>query len=720
MVVRLPSPSAARLAVFFAASSTTMAASAPLRDPPAFHSQRGALNLVMVAQPAPEVLTPQVTTNAWVYHVCQRTEAQQTSCPANSAHPLGGVRLQLNPGDTLHIRLVNKLPPIPEAKHIADNPVLIGNPTNLHTHGLIVEPHRAEGPTDPYGDYVFVEVRNPANPIPTTPTAKASAAAGAHATHATGHPDMDVAVQAVDYAIQIPPRHPSGLFWFHPHVHGVALNQVTAGLSGMITIGAPEDVCADRACTSQMGAGGVRYLALKDMQVLADNSLKTQQDPAFCGAPPTGSPQGLCPGAAVDGGGDYTGGAWLHTVNGQVFPSIHVGPAGDVWRLLNSSGSRSYELWLGDDATNTPVLLQVLSIDGVTIDSLALDGPGREVMARLMGGKVRPVPCPHPAGGDGPAGLCTTKLRLMPSARAEIRVVPPPKSTAATLHTDLYFTGGDSWPAIDLAHVTFTPAAAVLPPLALGSQGRDTLTATGVLMAPTTLRPHGSLTLTDIAGARASAKLPVGGSASHGNLVQAVAIAIDPELKLGLRDSPDCVRLPANHRRRIYFGDPTPGVDGFGLAYVEVDEHGQEIPSTRKAMASFDPASTTVCVPLGNNGRAVKEVWELINLTGEDHNFHIHQTRFRLLQGGTIPGTTIPRRAEDGLVLHDNVPLPRAVETDACDGSVEHFLNGQCQPTTVVVEIPFREVGDFVYHCHILEHEDGGMMARIRVVAPRG
>jgi len=25
-------------------------------------------------------------------------------------------------------------------------------------------------------------------------------------------------------------------------------------------------------------------------------------------------------------------------------------------------------------------------------------------------------------------------------------------------------------------------------------------------------------------------------------------------------------------------------------------------------------------------------------------------------------------------------------------------------------------VGDFVYHCHILEHEDGGMMAHIRVV----
>ena len=84
-----------------------------------------------------------------------------------------------------------------------------------------------------------------------------------------------------------------------------------------------------------------------------------------------------------------------------------------------------------------------------------------------------------------------------------------------------------------------------------------------------------------------------------------------------------------------------------------------------------------------------------------------------------MPGATIPGRTEDGLVLHDNVPLPRAANTDSCDGSVDAMTNGLCRPKPVVVEIPFREVGDFVYHCHILEHEDGGMMARIRVVAPR-
>jgi len=37
---------------------------------------------------------------------------------------------------------------------------------------------------------------------------------------------------------------------------------------------------------------------------------------------------------------------------------------------------------------------------------------------------------------------------------------------------------------------------------------------------------------------------------------------------------------------------------------------------------------------------------------------------------------------------------------------------------SVTVRMDFRgpDIGDFVYHCHILEHEDGGMMATIRVL----
>jgi hypothetical protein len=32
----------------------------------------------------------------------------------------------------------------------------------------------------------------------------------------------------------------------------------------------------------------------------------------------------------------------------------------------------------------------------------------------------------------------------------------------------------------------------------------------------------------------------------------------------------------------------------------------------------------------------------------------------------------------------------------------------------------YEQVGSYVYHCHILEHEDGGMMAQINVICPPG
>jgi len=43
------------------------------------------------------------------------------------------------------------------------------------------------------------------------------------------------------------------------------------------------------------------------------------------------------------------------------------------------------------------------------------------------------------------------------------------------------------------------------------------------------------------------------------------------------------------------------------------------------------------------------------------------------------------------------------------------------KPSEVRVKIPFTNTviaGKFPFHCHILEHEDGGMMLNLRVPAP--
>jgi hypothetical protein len=129
------------------------------------------------------------------------------------------------------------------------------------------------------------------------------------------------------------------------------------------------------------------------------------------------------------------------------------------------------------------------------------------------------------------------------------------------------------------------------------------------------------------------------------------------------------------------------------------------VPGSFRDVTAFDHTIIDVCLPLGRGNKTVNELWELVNLAGEDHNFHIHQTKFRVLT--TSSGNS-------ALALVDNIPVLHGAGN--CDGSVASWRSGACQVKPVIVSIPFSEVGDFVYHCPILEHEDGGMMAHIRVV----
>jgi L-ascorbate oxidase len=101
-----------------------------------------------------------------------------------------------------------------------------------------------------------------------------------------------------------------------------------------------------------------------------------------------------------------------------------------------------------------------------------------------------------------------------------------------------------------------------------------------------------------------------------------------------------------------------------------------------------------------------------VNLAGEDHNFHMHQVRFRVVSAAELAQTNVPHQIFGQGVLMDSVPLTQA---DGVCASVDDWRNGACKAHRVTVDIPFAIAGDFVYHCHILEYEDGGMMARIRV-----
>jgi hypothetical protein len=412
-------------------SKTTFAGE--LQELPVLASSHGELNLLMVAHAAPVPALAPFTPLGWVYEVCVRPASNVDHCPATSVSYYGGTRLALQQGDTLKIHFVNELPPATHSEHAMDpgEEFLAQNPTNVHTHGLLVSPHYPS-PTNPtWGDNVFVYTFNPANGTPVV-------SPHLHATVSTG---------STDYSIKIPSNHPSGLFWFHPHVHGLALNQQSAGLSGLITVGSVLDyLCGNAQCTPAT-APTVRHLLMKDTQVLADGTLHDQEEPAFCLAPPPMGPpsaptaggppapppaitdvalgQGSCPGqdGSWMGGDDFTGGRWFFSLDGQVYPRITVSnPAGEIWRITNSSASASYDLNLYDTVAKRQMIMQIVSVDGVSVAPVA--GSSLADMAAVSGGKYTPVPCPSAGSNYGSpyAPLCVSHIRMMPSARVEVFV----------------------------------------------------------------------------------------------------------------------------------------------------------------------------------------------------------------------------------------------------------------------------------------------------------
>jgi FtsP/CotA-like multicopper oxidase with cupredoxin domain len=140
--------------------------------------------------------------------------------------------------------------------------------------------------------------------------------------------------------------------------------------------------------------------------------------------------------------------------------------------------------------------------------------------------------------------------------------------------------------------------------------------------------------------------------------------------------------------RRLYFSENNP------LSEFYITEDGA-------TPTLFDPNNPPAIVTTQGS----VEDWTIQNRTLEVHDFHIHQIHFLVLtQNNFEVNGSQPDRSIQGQLL-DTIQVP------FWDGNPNHpFPN-------VKVRMDFRgaDIGDFVYHCHIAEHEDGGMMAIIRV-----
>ena len=94
------------------------------------------------------------------------------------------------------------------------------------------------------------------------------------------------------------------------------------------------------------------------------------------------------------------------------------------------------------------------------------------------------------------------------------------------------------------------------------------------------------------------------------------------------------------------------------------------------------------------------EEWHILNVTGEVHDFHIHQVHFFVKSINGVP-VVHPYWSDSFVIPH------RAAE------------NVHSKPGSIVAIMDFRDPiikGTFLFHCHILDHEDHGMMAKIQAI----
>jgi FtsP/CotA-like multicopper oxidase with cupredoxin domain len=376
--------------------------------------------------------------------------------------------------------------------------------------------------------------------------------------------------ETFQYDLKIPKDEPPGLYWYHPHVHGISEEAVQGGASGALIVEGIQNASPDVAGLEE------RLLIIRDNPVPGN--------PAGRNVPAWDLSVNYIPVAYPD----YT-------------PAVIPMRAGQkqFWRVLNASADTILDLVLLYDEVRQP--LEVVALDGVPTNSQ--DG-------QKIG---KPITKKH--------------ILLPPAARVEFIMVGPSRQVdSAVLLTRRVDTGpdGDNDPRRPLAeirtHGGALEALPMIPPVSAAMEGK---------------RFSGLATATPVA------------------------------------------------TRKLYFSENIPS-DPNAEPDFFITVEGQ-------TPVKFDPNNP----PAITTTQGSAEDWTIENRSMENHEFHIHQIHFLLLERNGVP-------VRNGQYL-DMADLP--------------YWSGTGPYPSIKVRMDFRgpDVGDFVYHCHILEHEDNGMMAIIRV-----
>jgi FtsP/CotA-like multicopper oxidase with cupredoxin domain len=402
--------------------------------------------------------------------------------------------------------------------------------------------------------------------------------------------------ETFQYNVAFPTNEPSGLYWYHPHIHMLAEHSVQAGASGAIVVDGIENL--DPAVSGLRQ----RVLMVRD-QLVPGKPVASGNIPSFdltLNYIPIASP--------TDPNSNNFVPAVLRMQPGTK----------EFWRVSNSSADVILDLQYVFDGV--PQTLQLVAIDGVPLNSQE---------------------------GARPGSLTKVTHFTLPNAsRVEFIVSAPPSSVqVAQLITKRINAGPFNIyndPQRPLATVQLSSGNSEPTVVRDSDDGTDNTVGTFTAMSTTQNRFAGL------------------GSA------------------------------PVAMKRTVFFNEiVTVNPPQFFMVVQGRPEH------------LFDPNAPPDIVAT----QGTVEEWTVENRTPENHAFHIHQIHFLVESQNNFEVNGSNQVSADNGQYLDTIQVP------FWDQDPSHPF------PSVTLRIDFRgnDIGDFVFHCHILSHEDLGMMNIVRV-----
>ena len=458
-------------------------------------------------------------------------------------------------------------------------------------------------------------------------------------------------------SVHIPSVHTSGTFWYHPHKHGAVTFQLLGGMAGLLIIkggaGTLDAVPAVQAAKDiVMVLQVLRTVANGEVAYINPNATQFGSN-----ASQTDGLWSAYLGTATGGGTPPPDTPVYYVTNGIRNPTLHMRP-GEVqrWRLLNASTGENLLVALQGHS------LHVIANDGITVPTMLTLAPGTPY---TMGTGQR-ADVLIQAGSPGTYRLESLALQTDASVSPQ-GIAPAPR--IARISGD--FPSPNTAEPVTLATVVVegTPVSMSLPSGPLPPPTGLPSMATMLSATPDATRN----VFFDLCGKRVNMQPPT-------------------------NQLPSCASYFARYNTNYWGGQPFTSLLMF--------RDGDDVTYAKEGLFDED-------VPLFNNMIAGHyEKWTVTNRSSSDHTFHIHQNPFLVTKINGIP-LPVPE-------WHDTIIVPAAVGGQNINlpctapgnppncvsyGTIEFFI--YYNPITV---------GSLVMHCHVLQHEDIGMMQRVDIL----